>query len=97
MFYRQWSASFESKPFMRMIKTIDTLTNDYTVDPKVGDEKNIGDAAPELRMVGITDASFIICYRKASSSNSDKLKVQGGIRLGEIESITAALSRSPER
>jgi hypothetical protein len=88
MFYRQWSASLESKPFMRMIKTIDTLTNDYTADPKVGDEKNIGDAAvSELRMVGITDASFIMCYRKAASSNSDKLKVQGAVRLGEIESI----------
>ena len=88
LYYREWSASSESKPFMRMIKTIDSLTNDYTADPKVGEEKSIGDdAVSELRMVGITDSSFIMCYRRASSSSSDQLAVQGGIRFGEIESI----------
>jgi microcystin-dependent protein len=69
-------------------QTVDTLTGDYTADPKIGDEKKIGsEVVSELRMVGIADASFIMCYRKAASSNSDPLKVQGAIRLGEIESI----------
>ena len=91
MFYRTWSASFESQPNMRMIKTVDTLTGDYTADPKIGDEKKIGsEVVSELRMVGIADASFIMCYRKAASSNSDKLKVQGAIRLGEIDDVASS-------
>ena len=91
MYYRTWSASSESQPNMRMIKTIDPLTNDYTGDPKIGGEIKIGtEPVSELRMAGITDASFIICYRKASSSNADALKVQGGIRLGEIDSVAGS-------
>ena len=89
MYYREWAAAAESLPFMRMIKTVDILTNDYTADPKVGNAKQIGDEKiSELRMVAISDASFIMCYRKPQmNATSGKLTTPGAIRLGEIESI----------
>ena len=88
MYYREWSSSLESLPYMRMVKTIDTLPNDYTADPKIGEAKKIGTkAVSELRMVAISQMQFIMVYRKDAASAATSLKVQGGIRLGEIESI----------
>jgi microcystin-dependent protein len=87
MYYREWSASLESLPYMRMVKTIDILTDDYTGDPKIGEAKKIGtNAVSELRMATISPSQFIMVYRKHAAS-ATALKVQGGIRLGEIDSV----------
>jgi microcystin-dependent protein len=96
MFYRQWSSTLESFPYMRMVKTVDILTNDYTADPKIGEAKKIGTkAVSELRMATISPSQFIMVYRKDAASAS-ALKVQGGIRLGEIDSVEGSTVKYAE-
>ena len=55
----------------------------------MGNFKQIGnEKVSELRMAMITNASFIMCYRKSEDNvTSAKTKTPGAIRLGEIESL----------
>jgi hypothetical protein len=92
MFYRKWTTLPESLPCMRIITSVEESS-----DPIISAETQIGtDVVSELRMAALTDMSFVVLYRKSEVNASSKLKVQGGVRLANIESVESGTLKYSE-